>query len=523
VSGVTLAKRITLDLNELNASVWTLWQTADLDNSLTTSSGWGLTAASFCGCTGGASCECRPDNPKCDALRDTWRPSWSHDPHAACEQWSSNSDWGALAHGHSLAQACAGGWAKTNCAKTCCEALSSSEATSSEATGGSGGSYAIRKSFYTYKHFTAFIRPGSTIVAPPTAADNTEGEPALLAAIDPRGRGILIFTNERNASADVNHALRGLPVTDGEDGELCATWHITDAARNCERLPDEMRLSSDGDGEAEGGLALRATLPPRSVSTFVLDRCLEQSPRASPTVADPSDGSHTICAVRQLAYERALAIQPHNAPLLSLFDALQLHTLCGMPRPAEPMPKAAPSRGPAEVLESLRVDPALGDDRRGRPFRSISAAVRAARQRKIKSIVLSDGIHFLNETLILTPADSGFSITAASGATNAWISGGVPLTGLSWKAEGNGVYAATITDPAVEDIPGLLTVGDDHSPTSRLVRARYPNGDWELDQCKSLLVQKNALLLCCADWACPDRGLVLDESVPRHRARLHDP
>eukprot|EP01044_Picomonas_judraskeda_P040016 COSAG03_NODE_19448_length_336_cov_1.000000_1_plen_50_part_10 len=34
----------------------------------------------------------------------------------------------------------------------------------------------------------------------------------------------------------------------------------------------------------------------------------------------------------------------------------------------------------------------------------------------------------------------------------------------------------------MSDIPGLLTVGQtDYAPTSRLVRARYPNGNWELD------------------------------------------
>ena len=205
---------------------------------------------------------------------------------------------------------------------------------------------------------------------------------------------------------------------------------------------------------------------------------------SSPTVADPSDGSHTICAVRELAYQRALAAQPHNAPLTELFDALQLQTLCGKAPPPAPAPEAvrAPTTSAAPSAGELHVDPQSGDDRTGEPaFRTVGAAVTAARRSGIKSLVLHSGIHFLNETLTLTAADSGFSITAASGE-DAWLSGGVPLTGLTWTKESNGVHAATISDHSVVDIPGLLTVGkDDHAPTSRLVRARYPNGNWELD------------------------------------------
>lgn len=216
------------------------------------------------------------------------------------------------------------------------------------------------------------------------------------------------------------------------------------------------------------------------------------SPSPSPPIADPSDGAHTICAVRKLAYERALARQPHNAPHSKLFDALELHSLCG-----EPVPPAASlsvrhlelggaARQGGSKESALRVDPLRGDDTVGRPFRTVAAAVKEARRSSsagtgLKPLVLEDGIHYLNETLTLTAADSGFSISAASGA-NAWLSGGVPLTGLTWRKEANGVYAATVTDPAVVAIPGLLTVGAaDHAPTSRFVRARYPNGNWETD------------------------------------------
>lgn len=45
------ASRIIQDLNGMNCTVWTLWQAADLDNSLSPD-GWGLVATSYCGYEG---------------------------------------------------------------------------------------------------------------------------------------------------------------------------------------------------------------------------------------------------------------------------------------------------------------------------------------------------------------------------------------------------------------------------------------------------------------------------------------
>jgi hypothetical protein len=53
----------------------------------------------------------------------------------------------------------------------------------------------------------------------------------------------------------------------------------------------------------------------------------------SPTIIDPTDGNHTECAMRRLGYERGLQLQPHRAPLIELFDALELNSLCGDSRP----------------------------------------------------------------------------------------------------------------------------------------------------------------------------------------------
>ena len=145
---------------------------------------------------------------------------------------------------------------------------------------------------------------------------------------------------------------------------------------------------------------------------------------ASPPVADAGDSPHTVCAVRKLAYQYALSKQPHHSPLRRLFDALQLHALCGVPLPSAAQGRAqslplAPESG--DERSALRVDPVNGDDLLGdgrptAPYASIFAAMVAARRfTPTKPLVLADGVHYLNETLTLTAADSGFDISAASG------------------------------------------------------------------------------------------------------------
>jgi O-glycosyl hydrolase len=314
VSGVTLAKRITLDLNEGNFSVWTLWQVSDLDNSLTTSSGWGLTAATYCGCEHGESCLCKPPPAQCALLKDTWKPQWTHDPHDACQQWSVNKQWGALKGGQTLAEACKGDFGRNSCALTCCEALPPAPAsapasapapahhrrTEESAPGSAEGAFALRKSFFAYKQFTAHIRPGSTILAQPRSAaaaaeaeeEDGGGEPALLAALDPHGRPVLVYTNDRDQSVAITKQLLGLASAAGsrlaQATALCAAVHVTSAEHNSERIGEQRLVQGSGGGasgggdkeeeeEEEGAMAdtLQAMLLPQSVTTFTVDACSE--------------------------------------------------------------------------------------------------------------------------------------------------------------------------------------------------------------------------------------------------------
>jgi O-glycosyl hydrolase len=287
-SGVSLAKRITYDLNHLNCSVWTLWQTADLDNSLTTTSGWGLTATSYCGCTMGRSCVCGPDAGRCQSLHDTWKPSWSNDPSAACAQWSTNSKWGALAHGATLNASCAASFGRQDCAKTCCEAgVGPSSSDTLTRSSSPVGAFAIRKSFYAYRQFTAHIRPGSTIIRLPEALrsnpagdlDSAENDTSVLAAVTPEGNAVLVFTNPGERAQPLRQPLRGISNmamgTTGDDSGgvagLCATAHLTDDAHNGEVMPSHATSLQTTQGTTD--LHLVATLPSRSITTFVIRQC----------------------------------------------------------------------------------------------------------------------------------------------------------------------------------------------------------------------------------------------------------
>eukprot|EP01050_Picozoa_sp_SAG11_P033183 SAG11_NODE_11144_length_781_cov_1.104106_2_plen_163_part_00 len=82
-----------------------------------------------------------------------WAPSWSHDPIAACTQWSTNHAWGALKGGETIKQACASSFGRSKCAKTCCELVGpdpnkSSPSPEASAAEGTHGAFAIRKNFY---------------------------------------------------------------------------------------------------------------------------------------------------------------------------------------------------------------------------------------------------------------------------------------------------------------------------------------------------------------------------------------
>jgi hypothetical protein len=127
---------------------------------------------------------------------------------------------------------------------------------------------------------------------------------------------------------------------------------------------------------------------------------------------------------------------------------------------------------------NLHVAPSGNDGNpgtRAAPFRTLAAARDAARRfagKESVTVHVADGIHYLPETLVFTPADSG---TEAHPVTyqavnegKAVLSGGLKLD-LAWKAGANGVFTAT-TPPGLA-IDQLFIDG------RRQRMARYPDYD----------------------------------------------
>jgi hypothetical protein len=203
---------------------------------------------------------------------------------------------------------------------------------------------------------------------------------------------------------------------------------------------------------------------------------------------DAANSKPLECGYRKLAFEDAQNKLPLTAAQkLDIFEALELGTLCGEGPPdvaSTASAAAVPSARAIDMARSVVVDPSM----RG----GVAAALRKLRASggKKDTIVLKDGVHFLNETLTLGPADSGTTITAAPGA-EAWLSGGAPLGKLEWSAAehpsgSGGVWAASLKGTGVDKVPGLFTT----ATHERFVRSRFPNANPEH---------------ACWGYSCPDK------------------
>ena len=144
--------------------------------------------------------------------------------------------------------------------------------------------------------------------------------------------------------------------------------------------------------------------------------------------------SATECAFRALTYDYALKQSPDRAPLLEVFDALELATACDTPRPAEhgtPWPSFAnpPSGGRAWYVATDGSDSGAGTV--SAPFKTVAAAVAASRERGMTAqqrwVLLRSGIHYLTDTVALDALDSNLTIQNYNGE-EAWLSGGVRLS-----------------------------------------------------------------------------------------------
>ena len=221
------------------------------------------------------------------------------------------------------------------------------------------------------------------------------------------------------------------------------------------------------------------------------------------------------CAMRNLTYAFSLTLLPARAPLVDVFDALRLAIDCNQTRPAG---AAFASAAPAPALPATRdfaatyyVDAAVGvdDDQRSggasQPYATPAFAVAQARKgARPAQVFLTDAApFFLASPLVLTSEDDGLLLAGAPvSATLPVLSAGAPLGGLSWASLGpapgsgaNGtpvmtVWSANISAGAPANARVRLPfdqlfapgAGGDVRAGRRATRARFPNGNPELEQ-----------------------------------------
>ena len=207
---------------------------------------------------------------------------------------------------------------------------------------------------------------------------------------------------------------------------------------------------------------------------------------------DPS--LEEVCGVSHLGYEYAHSLQPEAAPLLELWDALELTTKCGMVRPPARAPSVAPSFPTSG--SALYVDFAKGSDSaagsEAQPLKSIARALERVAESRAKApmVVLRARTHFLSATLEVSAAHGALTIQNYP-QEEVWISGGTVIE-PQWQsgagamaphvgrgADSRSLYRATVRD--VGSIMGLNRYVAQNPIASALhskwVRARAPNKD----------------------------------------------
>ncbi len=202
-------------------------------------------------------------------------------------------------------------------------------------------------------------------------------------------------------------------------------------------------------------------------------------------------GTPRDCAVRRFAYKYALHLKPGRAPLRDVFDALELHTLCGDPEPSRDgvHKRAKPARMNAD-MPKWYVDPVSGDDSnsgsKAEPFRSIERAIAESRKaefaRAARAVVLREGLHAPNATIQLGKSDSKLTIMAYPGERSDITGAQFLPTDLKWTRYSgrpdDNVWKAQIPEGWGPDPEALVMAsGPNARDTTRQTRARHPNRD----------------------------------------------
>jgi hypothetical protein len=173
---------------------------------------------------------------------------------------------------------------------------------------------------------------------------------------------------------------------------------------------------------------------------------------------------------------RRKKLGPAGYDLSSVHDALQLGSRCGVeftPAEEEASPPSASDSLDDQCSpgQCLFVDATSGSDSNAgslaAPLRTIASAVVKSRstasQYSNRSIFLRAGTHWLSESLVLGPRDSGLTLSGYK-EEDATVSGGVPLTGLKWRSHdssnGRNIWVADLSGLSLDEIPGLRLDGE---------------------------------------------------------------
>ena len=246
----------------------------------------------------------------------------------------------------------------------------------------------------------------------------------------------------------------------------------------------------------------------RALSPVATEKYAEQLAHSSAL-----EGTSQDCAMRRLALEMSVKLQPRLKGSREVFDALQLEQLCGDAPPVvtgAPMPAFEAAAGSV-----LYVAAADGDDSnagtKAAPLATVHYAV--ARIRTLpapRTIFLLKGVHYLERTVNLTREDGGLTLANAPGE-EAWLSGGKPLPrSLAWKRlprSGNVWQAQLPAD--FGPVPALHAILPDGT-TVEQPRARHPNknpADGTMEH--SLWSPQGSVWTKPAPWAKPARTVWL--------------
>ena len=218
-------------------------------------------------------------------------------------------------------------------------------------------------------------------------------------------------------------------------------------------------------------------------------------PAAEVAAAPPPDPT-LECALQAVLYNASLSRVPWLTEPARIYEALQLGRCPGGPPRPLPSARRALPPPPLPALHAIYVSASAGLDGEGRggsaalPLRTLSAARDAARALRATSsapttVLLSGSFHADSSSsgaplLVLDSALDAGVTWRSYGATPAVLSGGIPLTGLSWGP--SALYPAPVVAAALP--PGVPTAGlfSLFNASQRLPLAREPNGNAETQQ-----------------------------------------